>query len=156
MRAVRLPVRSRLVSTVLLPIAHEHIVDAAMVGLDTPRAKRKVTSHPTEESHSKDETYLNHRPKRTRRSIGGPATPVKTPRDERAGDRSMKRFEGVVLVSRRRSTRPSQDVGAVVSKEDDGSSEHNEESVGNLKDEGKINCMPFPYHSYSLAVLCRC
>jgi len=75
------------------------------VALAVASPKRKTDRPPKEVSNANDEPEFRHRAKRVRKSIGGPITPVKSQREERAERRSPRKFDGVVLHSRRKSTR---------------------------------------------------
>jgi hypothetical protein len=77
-------------------------VDAALA-VDPP--KRKAGRPPKEVSNANDKPESGHRAKRVRKSIGGPTTPVKSQREERAERRSPRKFDGVILPSRRKSAR---------------------------------------------------
>jgi hypothetical protein len=81
-------------------------VDAALE-VSPPTPKRKAARPPKETSNPSGEPEFGHRAKRTRRSTGGPTTPVKSQRDERAEERSANKFDGVVLPTRRKSARYS-------------------------------------------------
>ena len=78
------------------------IVDAVLAGSPP---KRKAARPPKEIYNAHDEPESGHRAKRTRSSIGGPTTLVKSKPEERAKEKSSKKFDGVVLPSRRRSAR---------------------------------------------------
>lgn len=68
-----------------------------------PKPKRKADRPPTNDPETAGEIDASpsHRPKRARRSIGGPTTPEKPPR----GARAHKKFDGVVLGRNRRLSR---------------------------------------------------
>jgi hypothetical protein len=74
-------------------------VDAALA-VDPP--KRKAGRPPKQVSSINDEPESDHRAKRVRKSIGESITAIKSQREERAERRSPKKFDGVVLPSRRK------------------------------------------------------
>jgi len=98
----RLSTRAEMID--FLATVEDKGLDAALA-VSTPTPKRKAERPKKGATDTSGDPECDQRPKRARRSIGDPITPVKSRRGKRAEERSSNQFVGVVLSSRRKSGR---------------------------------------------------